>query len=121
MNEYFVYRATKIAHEDLVNLATKLAHEILVNLERDLVDDSVTSIGVVNAMDNPPINIAKLNFDEELLANDEWLHVMSQKHHIGMMLFSDIISLESENQVEGSLFAVAHIRQRRKPKKKKQR
>ena len=60
-------------------------------------------------MVNPTINIVDVNFDEELLVNDKWLQVMQQKHHIGMMLFGEIIPLEFENQVEDNLFAAVQI------------
>lgn len=72
-DEDLVNQGEEIADENLVNPATKLAHEILVNVPRDLDDESETVIGVVNVMVNPTINIAHVNFDEELLANDEWL------------------------------------------------
>jgi len=40
---------------------------------------------------NQAINIADVKFDEENLANDEWLQVMQQKHHIDTMLFGEIV------------------------------
>lgn len=69
--------------EDLVNPVTKLAN------------NSEVSIGEVSVMVNPTIQYVDLNFDEDLLLNDEWLQMMLQKHDIDMMLFSEKIPFES--------------------------
>jgi len=77
--------------------ANSVADENLVNLAKKLANESEDAIGVVNDMVNPRINIVDVNFDEELLAKDEWLHMMQHKHHIDMMLFGERITLEYEN------------------------
>lgn len=50
-----------------------------------------------------------INFNGNLLANDEWLQMMQQKHHIDMILFGERIPLESENKMEENLFAVTQV------------
>jgi len=85
--------------EGLMNPTTELADESLVNLTTELVEDNETAIGAVYAKVNEAINIANVKFDEDNLANDEWLQVMQQKHHIDMMLFGEA--------VEDNMFAVA--------------
>ena len=74
----------------------------------ELVDDSEALIELVNAMVNPTINIVDVNFDEDLLTNDEWLQIMQQKHHIDMM-FGEIIPLEAENQMEDNMSATTQV------------
>lgn len=70
-----------------------------------LANDSEDVIGVVHAMVNLAINIVHVNFDEELLTNDEGLRMMKQQHHIDMMIFGERNSFESENQVKENMFA----------------
>jgi len=79
-------------------------HNDLVNPSTILVNDSEGAIRVVNAMVNPTINIIDVKFDEELLANDEWLHMMQQKH---IKLLCNLGSpLRHEIQVEENIFEV---------------
>lgn len=44
-----------------------------VNLTIELTNDNEVSIGVSNVMVNLTIKFVDANFDEELLAKDEWL------------------------------------------------
>lgn len=92
---------TELANDDLVILTTELADENLVNPTTELGEDNETAITTINAMMNSTINILDLKFDEESLANDEWLQVMQQKHHIDMMIFGEV--------VEDELFASAQV------------
>lgn len=41
-----------------------------MNPTKNLAEDNEASVGAVNAMVNPTINIVDVNFDEESLAND---------------------------------------------------
>lgn len=91
--------ATKLVDESLMNRATEFANENLVNPAIELVHDGETAIRVVNDMVNLAINITDVKFDEELLANDEWLEGMQQKHYIDMMLLGEI---EEDNLVATS-------------------
>lgn len=100
-DENLVILAIELVDENLMNPTTKLTDESLVNRATELVDDSEAAIEAINAMVNTTINIVDVKFDEECLANDEWLQVMQKKHHIDMMLFSEKIPLES---VEDNLF-----------------
>lgn len=92
----------------------------LVSPATKLADDSETAIGAFNVMVNPTINIVDVKFDEELLAKYEWLQLMQQKHDIDMMLFSEKKPLESETQVEDTLFAVSHVSEEIKETKTKE-
>ena len=107
-DEGLVNPTTELVDECLVNLATQLTDESLLNRAMELAEDNEIAIGEINAMMNPTINIVDVNFDEELLANGEWLQIMQQKHHIDMMLFGEITPLESANQEEDNLFAATH-------------
>lgn len=95
-------------HERLMNIATKLV-DSLVNLATKLVEENEGAIGTFYVKVCPTKNIAYVKLDEELFAHDEWLQVMQQKHHIDMMLFGEITSLEFENQMEDNMFATTHV------------
>lgn len=72
-NEILAKTTTDLVDDNMVNLATMHTNENLMNLATELVDDNETAIGVINAMVNPIINIFDVDFDEELLANNEKL------------------------------------------------
>ena len=63
----------ELVEDNLVKPTTELSDEILVNPAKELVDDNETTIGAVDTMVNLTKNISNIKFDEELLANDEWL------------------------------------------------
>lgn len=100
-DEILVNWAIKLANKDLVNPAIELVDEDMVKLTTELAEDNETVIGVVYVKVNPTKNIVDVNFDEELLANDEWLQVMHQKHHINVILFCET--------VEDNMFVVAQV------------
>jgi len=81
--------------------------KILVNPTTEIVEDSVVSIGAVNAM--VAIQFADVKFDEDLLPHDILLQTMKKKNDIDMMLFREKIPLESEIKVEDNLFTSKHV------------
>jgi len=78
-DEYMMNLAIELVDDNLLNPTIELDDESLVKLTRELADDNETANGAINAMINPVINIFDVNFDEELLANDELLQVMQHK------------------------------------------
>ena len=54
-------------------------------------------------------NYVDINFDEEQLTGDEWLHMMQQKQIIEMLLFGEISPLFSRIQVENNLFVATNV------------
>jgi len=86
------------------HLAQPQVDQDLVNPARVLDDDNEVIIGAARVMVNPTIQFVDVQFNEDQLANDEWLQMMQQKHLIDMMLFSERSPLSSENQVEDNLF-----------------
>jgi len=95
---------TELADEDLKILATEIADEVLMIPATELADEMV----------NPMIDMADVNFDNEIFANDDWLQMMQQKYDIDMMLFGEITPLQL---VEDNLFAAAQVSEEEAEKK----
>lgn len=88
--------ATELADEDLKIPVIEIADEVLMIPATKLADEMV----------NPMINMDDVNFDNEILANNDCLQMMQQKYDIDMMLFGEIIPLQL---VEDNLFAAAQV------------
>lgn len=86
-----------------MNTTRNLTKENLVNPTTQL------SIRAVTTMVNSTINIVHVNIDEDFFTKIEQLQKLQEKHHIDMMLFGEIILLESEKKLRDNLSATTQV------------
>ena len=91
--------ATEFVDDDLLIPPTELVDDVLMNPATQLANENL---------------MVDVHFDNEFLANDDWLQTMQQKHDIDMMLFGEIIPLQL---VEDNPFAATQVSEEETEKK----